>query len=151
VIFWEVASLFFALLCLGPWLLRCGSLCDSCLLSSLQKLTLNRRLGFILCHLHPRQSTSLPFPAHNTARQQWRKPTLSYLGCLLSLCLYISRFYVHVNMYPYEPPLQRARVGRSTLRIHPTPLLCLYLPSLMPLLPIRSRLNRILPLAQPEH
>jgi hypothetical protein len=26
VIFWEVASLFFALLCLGPWLLRCGSL-----------------------------------------------------------------------------------------------------------------------------
>jgi hypothetical protein len=26
VIFWEVASLFFALLCLAPWLLRCGSL-----------------------------------------------------------------------------------------------------------------------------
>jgi hypothetical protein len=26
VIFWQVASLFFALLCPGPWLLRCGSL-----------------------------------------------------------------------------------------------------------------------------
>jgi hypothetical protein len=99
-----------------------------------------RKVRVLFVSLTPSSIDFASFLAHNTTPQRLRMPTLSYRGCRIALYLYISRFYLHVDMHPYEQPLQRASVGVRTLGIHRTPLLCLYLASLMSLHTIRTLL-----------